>query len=261
VRRSDQSLPRSGDERGEGEAIERFGLARLTALFFVFSGAVIVRHGVSSLSTERVLFALFCFTAAAVFVFRTRAHLVDVLANIAYGRGMDPEAARPYAWKVVARIGDPVRPPPSTSPIGSIPREDPMSLPQITITKPDFDRLGALFASVGPANDGWVERLDEELARANVVPADSVPPDVVTMNSRVCFEDENAGVTREITLVYPSDADAESSRVSVFAPIGSALLGLRVGQSIDWPLPNGRRKRYRVVSIPYQPEASGHYDL
>jgi regulator of nucleoside diphosphate kinase len=135
-----------------------------------------------------------------------------------------------------------------------------MLQPEITITRPDFERLGALFASSGVTDDAWVERLDEELARARVVAPESVPPDVVTMNSRVCFEDEAAGVTREITLVYPDEANAESARVSVLAPIGSALLGLRVGQSIEWPLPNGRRKRYRVVSVPYQPEASGHFD-
>ena len=97
--------------------------------------------------------------------------------------------------------------------------------------------------------------LANELERAIVVPAERIPRDVVTMNSRLIYADESAGTAREVVLVFPSEADPWSGRVSVLAPVGCALLGLRVGQSIDWNLPNGRRHRLRVERILYQPQS------
>src|SRR5690606_17278595 len=126
--------------------------------------------------------------------------------------------------------------------------------PEITITALDLKRLGTLLDLVDDSPAAALDRLDDELARAKVVEAGAMPPDVVTMNSRVRFEDSDGGRVREITLVYPDGADAESGRVSVLAPIGSALLGLRVGQSIELPSPGGRRKRYSILEITYQPE-------
>lgn len=87
------------------------------------------------------------------------------------------------------------------------------------------------------------------------------PGNVVTMNSRVVFKDEETSESREVSLVYPKDSDPQQGRISVFAPVGAALLGLSVGQTIDWPLPQGRLKRYRVVEVVYQPEAAGHLHL
>ena len=81
------------------------------------------------------------------------------------------------------------------------------------------------------------------------------------MNSRVVFVDEATGKQREITLVYPNDADATNSRISILAPIGSALLGLSIGQSINWTMPNGNAKRFRIVKVLYQPEAAGDFQL
>ena len=103
------------------------------------------------------------------------------------------------------------------------------------------------------------ESLETELHRAIVVDPRAIPADVVTMNSQVVYEDCETSVQRTVTVVYPKDADAGSGRVSVLAPIGSALLGLRVGQAIEWPVPTGT-KRIRVVEIRYQPEASGDYE-
>ena len=97
--------------------------------------------------------------------------------------------------------------------------------------------------------------LANELDRAIVVPSERIPRDVVTMNSRVVYADESAGIARGVVLVFPSEADPWSGRVSVLAPVGCALLGLRVGQSIDWNLPNGRRHRLRVERILYQPQS------
>jgi regulator of nucleoside diphosphate kinase len=80
------------------------------------------------------------------------------------------------------------------------------------------------------------------------------------MNSDVVYEDVETGARRSVRVVYPKDSDAASGRVSVLAPIGAALLGLRVGQEIDWRVPTGV-KRIRVAEVRYQPEAAGRLDL
>jgi regulator of nucleoside diphosphate kinase len=96
--------------------------------------------------------------------------------------------------------------------------------------------------------------LQSELERAIVVSSEAVPPDVVTMNSRVVYSDETSGVQRVVTIVFPGDADAADGKVSVFSPIGTALLGLSVGQAIDWDFPDGSRRRLRVDELVHQPE-------
>lgn len=129
--------------------------------------------------------------------------------------------------------------------------------PAITVTTQDLARLQELLAS---QSDAASERLDVELGRARVVEQTEIARDVVTMNSDVVYEDAASGVRRSVRVVYPQDADAARGWVSVLAPLGSALLGLSVGQEIEWPMPGGTR-RVRVVAVPYQPEASGDYLL
>jgi regulator of nucleoside diphosphate kinase len=120
------------------------------------------------------------------------------------------------------------------------------------LTEDDLERLSQLLEAQG----GRFAKLEGELARAMVVPRGEIPRDVVTMNSRVVFENETTGERREVTLVYPGDADIDAGKISVLVPVGTALLGLRVGQSIDWELPSGERHRYRVIEVPYQPESA-----
>lgn len=128
----------------------------------------------------------------------------------------------------------------------------------IAVTAADHERLRQLIEAHRETRDrDAAEALAEELDRAEIVPAERIADTVVTMNSRVVFRDEETGGSREISLVYPRDSDPERGRISVLAPVGTALLGLSVGQTIDWPLPRGRLKRYRVVSVLYQPEAAG----
>lgn len=129
--------------------------------------------------------------------------------------------------------------------------------PDIVVTSQDLQRLQALIRSSG---SDAVERLDEELARARVVAPREVPFDVVTMNSDVVYEDAASGAQRSVRLVYPDAVDATRGWISILSPLGAALLGLRVGQEVDWRLPQGTR-RVRVVDVPYQPEASGDYTL
>lgn len=126
---------------------------------------------------------------------------------------------------------------------------------ELLITDVDLERLRPVIDQHdSPASDS----LDAELRRAVIVPQREVPADVVTMNSEVVYEDCATAARRVVRVVYPKDADARAGKVSVLAPIGSALLGLRVGQSIEWQVPNGK-KRVRVVELKYQPEAHGHY--
>lgn len=128
-------------------------------------------------------------------------------------------------------------------------------LPRIVLSRFDQERLERLLEKVGPRAD--LDALREEIERAEVVEPEAVPANIVTMNSIVRFVDEESGRESEVELVFPGHADVESNRISVLAPIGSALLGLSTGASIDWPLPNGRRRRLRVVAVTYQPEAAG----
>ena len=109
--------------------------------------------------------------------------------------------------------------------------------------------------------DSVLESLDEELARAQVIKAANAPPTLVTMNSRVIFENVHNRRRREMTLVYPQDARASQHRISVLSPLGAALLGLSVGQEIDWELPNGRNASWRIAQVVYQPEAAGDMHL
>ncbi len=101
------------------------------------------------------------------------------------------------------------------------------------------------------------EYLVSELDRADVVDSRDVPPDVVTMNSRVVFEDVASGKTTEVTIVFPHDADVQLGKISVLAPVGTALLGLAKGDSIVWPFPDGKSRCLRVVAVTFQPEADG----
>jgi regulator of nucleoside diphosphate kinase len=132
----------------------------------------------------------------------------------------------------------------------------------IFLSRSDVERLTRLIELHGAGRDAaaWAA-LEEEISGARVVEPAAVPPDVVTMNSRVSFDDVDTEERLEVTLVYPQDADVERDRVSVLAPVGSALLGLSVGQTIEWPVPGGKNRRLRVVAVTYQPEAAGRFDL
>jgi regulator of nucleoside diphosphate kinase len=132
----------------------------------------------------------------------------------------------------------------------------------IFVTHRDLELLTRLLEDAPSSRDAAARTaLAEELGRAVVVESAQIPPDVVTMNSRVRFEDVDTGEQLEMTLVYPGNAGVEQSRISVLAPVGSALLGLTVGQSIRWPLPGGSTRHLRVVGVTYQPEAAGDHHL
>jgi regulator of nucleoside diphosphate kinase len=133
----------------------------------------------------------------------------------------------------------------------------------IWMTDFDLERLRKLLAGtrVWSSRDRQhLERLDEELARAHVVSSADIPPDVVTMNSRLRLRDLDSSQDLVFTLVFPSDADAEQGKVSVLAPLGTAVLGFRRGDAFEWHMP-GRVRRLRVDEVLYQPEAAGDHHL
>ena len=132
-----------------------------------------------------------------------------------------------------------------------------MSQSPITVSRIDMDRIEGLLERLPAAEAEKLQALRAELDRADVVEPAAMPPHIVTMNSTVVFEDEANAEQLTLTLVYPTGAGAPGT-VSILAPVGSALLGLARGQQIDWPMPDGRKRRLKVLEITYQPEAAGH---
>ena len=130
--------------------------------------------------------------------------------------------------------------------------------PPITISSLDWERLDKLIHTDAYSRLPGIDALEEEMERANVLEPTEVPPDVVTMNSTVEFIDDKTQQTFQMTLVYP-DAVTGTETVSIFAPVGSALLGLSVGQSIVWQIPGGRELNLRVLKVVRQPEAMGEF--
>jgi regulator of nucleoside diphosphate kinase len=129
--------------------------------------------------------------------------------------------------------------------------------PQITLSSLDLDRIEALLAVVPASAFPGKADLQAELDRADVVEPAQMPANVVTMNSTVQFEILESHQQCQLTLVYPRDIDGSADRVSIFAPVGSALLGLSVGDELAWPGPGGKTMTVRVTGIIYQPESAG----
>lgn len=133
----------------------------------------------------------------------------------------------------------------------------------IYITEFDLDRLQKLLweaQSTDYRKSEYLEKLQIEMRRAVVVSPREIPGDVVTMNSTVCLMDADTGEEETYTLVFPEDSNPEQGKISVLAPIGTGMLGYKVGDIFEWIVPAGKR-RLLVKEIIYQPEASGNFDL
>ncbi|WP_020655299.1 nucleoside diphosphate kinase regulator [Massilia niastensis] len=129
---------------------------------------------------------------------------------------------------------------------------------QLIVSLRDLERLEALLEAMPPVALRDQEALMDELDRADIRLPQDMPPDVVTMNSTVRFA---LAVPRKefcLTLVYPEDAGGED-RISVFAPVGSALLGLAAGTAIEWPRPRGGLISIELLEVVAQPEREGDY--
>ena len=133
----------------------------------------------------------------------------------------------------------------------------------IFINEFDMERLRKLLEDAKVLNrhgNEYLENLEKELPRAQVVAPNEVPADIVTMNSTASLRDLDTQEEMTVTLVFPKDADMSQAKVSVLAPIGTAMLGYRIGDTFTWNVPDGER-RLQVENILYQPEASGDFHL
>ncbi len=134
---------------------------------------------------------------------------------------------------------------------------------KIYITTRDAERLRLLIRDMKNPNDHeriYLKLLTEELLKAEIVEPQAIPRDVVTMNSLVKFRDMETREVYMYSIVYPANSDFEKGRISVLAPIGMALLGYRVGDVVEWPVPAGMR-RLKVEEVLFQPEAAGQFEL
>jgi regulator of nucleoside diphosphate kinase len=134
----------------------------------------------------------------------------------------------------------------------------PMKKRTIVMTASDHKELSYAIASARTlSHRGRAERtgLEAELERAEIVGVDEIPADVITMNSRAELLDLDTGERMEFTLVYPMDANIEAGKISVLAPLGTAMLGYRVGDEFEWIVPYGLR-HLKVIAVHFQPEAA-----
>ena len=133
----------------------------------------------------------------------------------------------------------------------------------IYITTSDYHRLSGLIEMSrqrnGDADREYLDQLEEELGRAELVNPKEIPADVITMRSKVSLKDLKSGQTVMYSLVFPSEANSNQGDISVLAPIGTALLGNRSGAVVESRVPAGLR-RLKVKEILYQPEAAGKYN-
>ena len=131
------------------------------------------------------------------------------------------------------------------------------------VTENDVKRLQTLLEVAKQSQyygSDELQKLGAELNRALVVASKDVPRDVITMNSKVRLLDLETKEEMTYTLVFPDEADFAEGKISVLAPIGTAMLGYRAGDTFSWQVPAGIR-RIKILSILYQPEASGDYHL
>jgi regulator of nucleoside diphosphate kinase len=134
----------------------------------------------------------------------------------------------------------------------------------IWLTAQDYNRLRHLLAELTRQSRGMqagVDTLEDILDLARIVQPEKVPGNVVTMNSRVLYEDVSTGDQGTVTIVYPGDADPSNQKISVLSPVGAALLGEAENSEVELPLPHGQTRRIRISSVLYQPEAQGDFAL
>lgn len=128
--------------------------------------------------------------------------------------------------------------------------------PQILVSSLDAERLEKLLDAMPAQAFPGKADLESELFRAELQAPEAMPSDVVTMNSTVRFKVSSSNEEFSLRLVYPKDVEPHGT-VSVFAPVGSALLGLREGDEIEWPKPGGGVMNVMIEEIVYQPERAG----
>lgn len=130
-------------------------------------------------------------------------------------------------------------------------------LPNIIISNTAAKRLEELLDAVTGDNTPIADALDAEISRAEIVESKDMPGDVVTMNSKVKFKVLSTKESFCLTLVYPKDMKDNGETISILAPVGSALLGLKEGKTIEWSKPGGGTLQVQIEEVVYQPERAG----
>ncbi|QNF33786.1 nucleoside diphosphate kinase regulator [Adhaeribacter swui] len=131
----------------------------------------------------------------------------------------------------------------------------------IYMTDKDYHRLHSLVQLVSVVRGPQVVKaLSKELRRAKVVAAHEIQKDIITMNSTVQIKELKSKEEMEIKIVYPKDSNLAKQRISVLAPVATAVIGCKVGDEVEWPLAD-ETLIYKVEEILYQPEAAGDLHL
>ncbi len=134
----------------------------------------------------------------------------------------------------------------------------------IYVTQTDRERLQNLIESVREGNDRanltYVGQLEDELENAEVVESNLIPADVVTMRSKVRLKDLDTNEVVVYSIVFPSEANFLDGKISILAPLATAMLGYRLGDTVEFKAPT-RLRRLKIMEILYQPESSGDMDL
>src|SRR5690554_5073400 len=131
--------------------------------------------------------------------------------------------------------------------------------PEIIISELDHARIESLLESSASVPFNIRDALETELDRADLVAPENMPTNVVTMNSQVKFSVISTGATFSLKLVYPKDMDDSGRTISILAPVGSAMLGLKEGDEINWPDGKGGMLQVRIEAVEYQPEREGEF--
>jgi len=138
-----------------------------------------------------------------------------------------------------------------------------MALSSIRLTTSDRHRLYLVLSSAergGALDRAHALDLEDEIRAAEVLAPTEVPPDLITMRTTFRLTDVESGEALVYTIVYPQEADLAQGKISVLSPLGTAVLGQRVGDTVEFSVPDGVR-RIHVDEILFQPEAAGRYDL
>jgi regulator of nucleoside diphosphate kinase len=134
-----------------------------------------------------------------------------------------------------------------------------MKQPVIFITTKDAEKLRKLIREAYHSEyrgSDYLKELAEEMEKASVVNPNQIPADVITLNSTARLVDQETNEEMVYTLVFPEDADISQGKISVLAPIGTAMLGYKTGDVFEWDTPGGKRT-ILVKEILYQPESAG----
>ncbi|MEZ2772529.1 nucleoside diphosphate kinase regulator [Acinetobacter pseudolwoffii] len=133
-----------------------------------------------------------------------------------------------------------------------------MNKTTIILSQQDLDRLETMLEHQTKLSETMI-RLEDELARAEIVGPAEIASNIVTMHSRVLLTIAPSPEPVEVTLVYPHEFKGDKGQVNVIAPIGAAILGLAEGQTIEWPQPDGYTMKVTIEKVLYQPESTGDY--